>query len=48
MKSFGEIAGDFGYFSQNDYGAWENMAARYGMSFVGGTIGGALFQANHA
>lgn len=26
----------------------EDIAARYGMSFVGGTIGGALFQANHA
>lgn len=26
----------------------EDIASRYGMAFVGGTIGGALFQANHA
>lgn len=42
-KSLGELAGRLGYFSQTDYGAWENMGDRYLMSFFGGTAGGAMF-----
>ena len=42
-KSLGELAGRLGYFSQTDYGAWENMGARYWMSFFGGAAGGAMF-----
>ena len=42
-KSLGELAGRLGYFSQTDYGAWENMGSRYLMSFFGGAAGGAIF-----
>ena len=42
-KSLGELAGRLGYFSQTDYGAWENMGGRYLMSFFGGAAGGAMF-----
>ena len=42
-KSLGELAGRLGYFSQTDYGAWENMGDRYLMSFFGGAAGGAMF-----
>lgn len=42
-KSLGELAGRLGYFSQTDYGAWENMGDRYFMSFFGGAAGGAMF-----
>lgn len=42
-KSLGELAGRLGYFSQTDYGAWENMVDRYLMSFFGGVAGGAMF-----
>jgi len=42
-KNLGELAGKLGYFSQTDYGAWDNMGERYGMSFLGGSLGGALF-----
>lgn len=42
-KNLGELAGKLGYFSQTDYGAWENMGERYAMSFLGGAAGGAMF-----
>lgn len=42
-KSLGELAGRLGYFSQTDYGAWEDMGERYLMSFFGGAAGGAMF-----
>lgn len=42
-KYLGELAGRLGYFSQTDYGAWENMGDRYWMSFFGGAAGGAMF-----
>ena len=42
-KSLGELAGKFGYASQTDYGAWEDAANRYAMSFLGGAAGGAMF-----
>lgn len=42
-KYLGELAGKLGYFSQTDYGAWENMGERYTMSFLGGAAGGAMF-----
>ena len=42
-KYLGELAGRLGYFSQTDYGAWENMGDRYLMSFFGGAAGGAMF-----
>lgn len=42
-KSLGELAGKLGYFSQTDYGAWEDMGERYAMSFLGGAAGGAMF-----
>lgn len=42
-KSLGELAGRLGYFSQTDYGAWEDMGDRYLMSFFGGAAGGAMF-----
>ena len=42
-KYLGELAGRLGYFSQTDYGAWENMGNRYWMSFFGGAAGGAMF-----
>lgn len=42
-KYLGELAGKLGYFSQTDYGAWEDMGDRYLMSFFGGAAGGAMF-----
>ena len=42
-KGLGELAGKLGYFSQSDYGAWENAFDRYAMSFLGGAAGGGLF-----
>lgn len=42
-KTLGELAGHFGVFSQNDYGAWDNAFERYTMSFLGGAAGGALY-----
>lgn len=42
-KTLGELAGKLGYFSQTDYGAWENALDRYMMSFLGGAAGGGLF-----
>lgn len=42
-KYLGELAGKLGYFSQTDYGAWEDMGDRYAMSFLGGAAGGAMF-----
>lgn len=47
-KQLYEIAGQFApnIINQSgitDVGAWDNMAARYGMSFFGGAIGGGLF-----
>lgn len=47
-KTLGELAGKMGYFSQTDYGAWENAFDRYAMSFLGGTAGGAMFGASEA
>lgn len=45
VKTAGELAGDFGLMSQSDLGAWDNMLLRYGMSFVGGFVGGGIFGA---
>ena len=42
-KSLYEVAGSFGWVSQEDIGAWDNMEERYLMSFLGGSLGGALF-----
>lgn len=47
-KQLGEIAGQLGYFSQTDYGAWENAFDRYAMSFLGGAIGGGIYGAQFA
>ena len=47
-KSIGELLGQLGYFSQTDYGAWDNTFDRYAMSFLGGSIGGAMFGAKQA
>lgn len=47
-KTLGELAGSLGYFSQSDYGAWENGFERYAMSMLGGTIGGGIFGAKQA
>lgn len=47
-KQFGQIAGHFGIFSQTDYGAFDNMLERYGMSLLGGSLGGGLFYAKTA
>lgn len=44
-KTLGEIAGTFGVFSQDDYGAWDNAFERYTMSFLGGMAGGAIYGA---
>ena len=43
VKSLYQLGGQFGYFSQKDIGAWENMGDRYLMSLLGGAIGGGLF-----
>lgn len=42
-KWIGELAGKLGYFSQTDYGSFENPFDRYMMSFLGGAAGGGLF-----
>lgn len=43
-KQIYELAGDLGFdTSTRDVGAWDNWQARYGMSFLGGTLGGGLF-----
>lgn len=42
-KSLYQLAGQFGYVSQTDIGAWDNARERYLMSFLGGTIGGGIF-----
>lgn len=42
-KSLYELAGQFGYVSQTDIGAWDNSRERYLMSFFGGAIGGGIF-----
>lgn len=42
-KSLGELAGKLGYASQTDYGAWDDAANRYAMSFLGGFAGGTMF-----
>ena len=42
-KSLYQLAGQFGYVSQTDIGAWDNMRERYLMSLFGGAIGGGLF-----
>ena len=42
-KQIGELLGHLGYFSQTDYGAWDNAFDRYAMSFLGGSLGGAIF-----
>lgn len=45
-KSIASVLGNQGIlFTQNDYGAFENVLERYGMSMLGGTIGGGLFGA---
>ena len=43
IKSLYELAGQFGYASQTDIGAWDNMRERYLMSLFGGAIGGGIF-----
>lgn len=43
IKSLFEVAGQYGWTSKKDYGAWENAGDRYLMSFLGGTVGGGLF-----
>lgn len=45
VKYAGEVAGEFGLMSQADLGAFDNMLLRYGMSFVGGFVGGGIFGA---
>jgi len=47
-KTLGELAGQLGYFSQTDYGAWDNVMERYGMSLLGGAAGGGLFYTKYA
>lgn len=42
-KSLYQLAGQFGYVSQTDIGAWDNAFDRYAMSFLGGAVGGGLF-----
>lgn len=43
-KQLYELAGTLGFnTSVKDVGAWDNWQARYGMSFLGGTLGGGLF-----
>lgn len=44
MKSFYELAGDFGWdTSVQDVGAWDNAVERYLMNFIGGVAGGGIF-----
>lgn len=44
-KSTYNVAAEFGYTKTNQkLDAWDDWAARYGMSFFGGAIGGAIFQ----
>lgn len=43
-KALYELAGQLGYDTTvKDVGAFDNWAARYGMSFLGGALGGSLF-----
>jgi hypothetical protein len=42
------LLGQLGYFSQTDYGSWDNVFDRYAMSFLGGSVGGAMFGAKQA
>lgn len=43
-KGLYELASDFGFDTAvNNVGAFENWKERYGMSFLGGTLGGGLF-----
>lgn len=42
-KQFYEIGGSFNIFSQKDVGAWKDGWTRYGMSFLGGALGGGIF-----
>ena len=42
-KTLYQIAGQFGYVSQTNVGAWDNMRGRYLMSLFGGAIGGGIF-----
>ena len=42
-KSLYQLAGEFGWVSQQDIGAWDNARERYLMSFFGGAIGGGIF-----
>lgn len=43
-KQIYELAGDLGFnTSTKNVGAWENALPRYGMSFFGGALGGAVF-----
>ena len=44
FKGLYELAGEFGAnTTKKDIGAWDNALPRYGMSFFGGAIGGAIF-----
>lgn len=47
-KTLYEVAGKYGYVSQTDIGAWDNMAERYLMSLFGGAIGGGIFGVQNA
>lgn len=42
-KKLYEVAGQFGFVSQTDIGAFEQPGARYLMSLLGGAVGGAMF-----
>lgn len=45
-KQLYELAGDLGFnTSTDDVGAWENAFPRYGMSLLGGALGGGMFHA---
>ena len=43
VKSLYQLAGDFGWVSQKNIGAFDNMKERYLMSLFGGAIGGGIF-----
>lgn len=43
MKSLYQLADVFGWTSQKDIGAWDNMRERYLMSLLGGAVGGGIF-----
>lgn len=42
-KSLYQLADVFGWTTQKDIGAWDNMRERYLMSLLGGAVGGGIF-----